>query len=504
MGSQVYSGTLTPGSSGYHFGGGGGTLKLVNPLTGSNNLVVNGAGGGTVVLASSANNYTGSTTISGGTLQIANGAAPGTGYGVFNNITEAQGYKLVYQLDIPQSSNYYTSSPTYAVDNSASIATGSFNRIGYYMELQTANSPLYYMYVSFNALPFATQANKLGVPTVASGEFYHYGQSGTGQVQQMDIVTNVPGISGLTYSAGIGSATNLGSGLAQFWPGNYDANNSYGVPNAVTGQWGIADGNGQTGQGYGSMKFGSDGVNGGPNTMLMSFDNWGGNGGNNCVGIGNGATVNNWFPGVATNGNSDYTFNENAASYTVEDLEVVVGNGIGSGVHGNLPATSAVSITSGSMLDLNGISQSLASLSGDATGVVALGGAMLIVGGNNASTTFAGTIADAGGASPSTGGRLVKIGSGTLVLSGTDSYSGGTDVVSGTLVAATADAIPDDTSLTIGAGGTFIFDPSQAAAPVVGSAIAAGSASAVPEPGTLVLLVVGALAAFIAWRRRRN
>ena len=37
------------------------------------------------------------------------------------------------------------------------------------------------------------------------------------------------------------------------------------------------------------MKFGSDGVNGGPNTMLMSFDNWGGNGGNNCVGIGNGA-----------------------------------------------------------------------------------------------------------------------------------------------------------------------------------------------------------------------
>ena len=59
-----------------------------------------------MVLASSANNYTGSTTISGGTLQIANGAAPGTGYGVFNNITEAQGYKLVLPTRHPQSSNY--------------------------------------------------------------------------------------------------------------------------------------------------------------------------------------------------------------------------------------------------------------------------------------------------------------------------------------------------------------------------------------------------------------
>ena len=48
--------------------------------------------------------------------------------------------------------------------------------------------------------PFATPGQQAGrAYPVASGEFYHYGQSGTGQVQQMDIVTNVPGISGLTY-----------------------------------------------------------------------------------------------------------------------------------------------------------------------------------------------------------------------------------------------------------------------------------------------------------------
>ena len=44
-------------------------------------------------------------------------------------------------------------------------------------------------------------------------------------------------------------------------------------------------------------------------------------------------------------------------------------------------------------------------------------------------------------------------------MSGTNSYSGGTIVDAGTLVATTSSAIPDGTSLTIGAGGTLIFDP---------------------------------------------
>ncbi|MGA2253061.1 MAG: PEP-CTERM sorting domain-containing protein [Thermoguttaceae bacterium] len=63
-------------------------------------------------------------------------------------------------------------------------------------------------------------------------------------------------------------------------------------------------------------------------------------------------------------------------------------------------------------------------------------------------------------------------------------------------------ALPEGMSLTVGAGGTFIFDPSVAGEPV---AVSSGAAvAAVPEPGTLMLAAAGALVAFAAWRRARN
>ncbi len=82
-----------------------------------------------------------------------------------------------------------------------------------------------------------------------------------------------------------------------------------------------------------------------------------------------------------------------------------------------------------------------------------------------------------------------KTGSGVMVLSGNNSYDGGTTVNEGTLVVTSSTALPDGTSLTVGAGGTFVFDPSLSlgGAPVAASA----AVTAVPEPGTLALLVVG-------------
>ena len=116
------------------------------------------------------------------------------------------------------------------------------------------------------------------------------------------------------------------------------------------------------------------------------------------------------------------------------------------------------------------------------------------------SSHFAGTIQDnLAGSSGMV--SLVKDGGGTLVLSGSNRFTGGTIVEAGTLIVNNSSALPDGTTLTVSAGGTFIFDPSQTGGPVVGSA-AAGSASAVPEPGTLALLVAAiVLGVGTAWRR---
>ncbi len=80
--------------------------------------------------------------------------------------------------------------------------------------------------------------------------------------------------------------------------------------------------------------------------------------------------------------------------------------------------------------------------------------------------TIAGNIGQSGG-----GWGITKTGPGTLLLSGANSYSGETTVNQGTLVATNTSALPAGTSLIVGAGAVFVFDPSQAA-----------SASAVVSP----------------------
>ncbi len=95
---------------------------------------------------------------------------------------------------------------------------------------------------------------------------------------------------------------------------------------------------------------------------------------------------------------------------------------------------------------------------------------------------------------------------GTLILSGSDTYGGGTNVNAGTLIVTNNTALPSETSLTVGAGGTFVFDPSMVGTSMSNDSVAAlrgAMVAAVPEPGTLVLLAVGALAALLgAWRKK--
>jgi YVTN family beta-propeller protein/autotransporter-associated beta strand protein len=84
---------------------------------------------------------------------------------------------------------------------------------------------------------------------------------------------------------------------------------------------------------------------------------------------------------------------------------------------------SAFTVASGATLDLASFNQTIGSLAG--TGGVTLGSATLTTGNDNTSTIFSGTISGTGG--------LTKIGSGMLLLTGTNNYAGPTNINAGIL-----------------------------------------------------------------------
>lgn len=102
--------------------------------------------------------------------------------------------------------------------------------------------------------------------------------------------------------------------------------------------------------------------------------------------------------------------------------------------------------------DISGTTASVTVGSFEGDGLHFLGSKTLVSGTNNLSTTVTGTISDGGG-SGGTGGSLIKIGTGTLTLTSINTYTGGTQVVAGTL------RVGDDSALGSGAltlnGGTF-------------------------------------------------
>jgi outer membrane autotransporter protein len=111
-----------------------------------------------------------------------------------------------------------------------------------------------------------------------------------------------------------------------------------------------------------------------------------------------------------------------------------------------------------------------------------LGQNVLTVGSNNTSTTVSGTIED-GGAGGGTGGGLIKIGTGTLTLSGTNTYTGATKVNAGTLAVngSVAGAVTVNNGATLGGAGS------------VGSTVIASGGTLAPGNSIGTLTVIGDL-----------
>ena len=90
----------------------------------------------------------------------------------------------------------------------------------------------------------------------------------------------------------------------------------------------------------------------------------------------------------------------------------------------------------------------------EGAGTYSLASNQLTVGSNNLSTTVSGSIQDGGG-SGGTGASLVKVGTGTLTLSGNNTYIGATTINAGTLAAASNTALPSQTALAVNLGATL-------------------------------------------------
>jgi fibronectin-binding autotransporter adhesin len=165
---------------------------------------------------------------------------------------------------------------------------------------------------------------------------------------------------------------------------------------------------------------------------------------------------------------------------------------------GNVSALGTGGLTANAgVVDLEGYSltaansnalPSLAGAAGTITDYGTGGGTTTLTVSQSITTTFGGSIDDG----PVNRLALLLTGTGTLILSGTNDYSGGTIVDAGTLIVDDASALLDGSSLTVGQGASSLFGPALRGPPSPGGAAAPAGAAAVPEPQTLALLAAGA------------
>jgi sialate O-acetylesterase len=203
-------------------------------------------------------------------------------------LPELQGFRKVYEIDLPLGGNFNAAAPAYAVD--ASSTAGAFARVAYVLQLQQAES-IRYVCTVMDA--FTKDAKKLGIPHARSGIFHQ------AKVANLTVRSNVEGIPALDNSDG---------GNLEFWGANYGTPNGLNLPGANNAKYDFDDKPAADG-GYGCMQVHCWKSK----VTLFAYNNF--NGGGPCdIGIGNNAAGEH----------PDYTFMGNGGQYEVRRLTVLV------------------------------------------------------------------------------------------------------------------------------------------------------------------------------------
>ncbi|MBV8275365.1 MAG: autotransporter-associated beta strand repeat-containing protein, partial [Verrucomicrobia bacterium] len=432
-GTNLNGGTLGVDSDG-NLGTGaltfnGGTLEALaagGGITSSKSIILNAAGG--TFLAD------------GGTSSILSGSISGSG----PFIKSGSGTLTLTSANITYTGDIELNGGILAVDNDFNLGVGALSFNGGTLEALAAGGGITSnKAVTLNALggtflADATTSSTLSGVIGGAGSFTMSG-SGTLALTATNTYSGGTNLNGGTLA--VNSDANLGTGALSFNGGTLEALAGITSNKAIT-------------------------LNAGGGTFLAD--------------AGTSSTLSGAISGAGSftkNGTGTLTLSGNN---TYSGATTVAAGTLQAGSLTGLSASSAFTVNS--VLDLNGFSNTIGSLAG--TGTVLNNGvstASLTVGADNTTTTFSGAIENGTSAL-----QLVKTGTGTLILTGSNTYTGGTTINgTGTLqignltqTGSITGNITDNAHLTFDRSNTFVFG---------GSISGTGTVTQNGGTGTLVL-----------------
>ncbi len=381
--------TLSAGTQDFTIGGDG-DGEISGQLTGAQRLFKSSVGAGTWILsnAGNASTFSGRIAVGNGTLQVASEANLGT-------------------------------TPVSFVSNQLTLGGANFGTLR-----TTANMSL--------------SANR-GVSLGAGGGGFNEDAGTTLTVDSViagagSLTKSGAGTLVLTAANSYGGATTLGNGILRLGASEVIPDAS---PLAITSGTFDLNGNAET---IGGLSGGGIITNsaGGASTLNIAY-----NGGTDSVFSGQinnaGGVIN-----VVKSGTGTLVF---SGANTYAGTTTVDGGTLRLGAPGAVPAGTTLIVNAG-VFDLNGNDQTVAGLSGN--GVITnshlTGNATFTVNYNGGTaTTFGGQITNGGGSGVLS---FVKSGTGTLVLSGTNTYKGSTTINGGTLSIGASAGLGDSTAVT--------------------------------------------------------